>query len=337
MAYILGVDGGNSKTDYLLCREDGSFVDILRRPTCSHEHEGVGYNGMQEKMQSHLDDLFARNNITVKDIAAAAFGLAGADLPDQIEELSYRVFHGLGFKTKFALGNDGVLGVKAMADSGVCAINGTGTVIVGIDDTGAQLQVGGIGQLSGDYAGGNTIARNAVAAVYNHYFRVGLYSDTFPKIMAVFEISNPSDLATHVISQDARIRASAKEIINIIDDSATKGDEVSKKILDDIGINCGEGVSGCIRNLSFADEITVVKAGSIWTKLKYQGMSDIFEYTIKQNVSQRINMALLDAPPALGAVFWAKELINSNIDTKYREDMRNFLTTEKYEDLVKAE
>ncbi|MCL2572148.1 MAG: hypothetical protein FWE11_07060 [Defluviitaleaceae bacterium] len=335
MAYFLGVDGGNLKTDYLLCHEDGTFVDILRRPTCSHEHVGVGYDGMQKKMQSHLNDLFIKNNITVKDIAAAAFGLAGADLHNQHEELKQRIVN-IGFG-KFDLGNDGILGVKAMASSGVCAINGSGAVVVGIDDTGAQLQVGGIGQLSGDYAGGNHIARSAVEAVYRHYFRIGQYSHAFPQIMDVFGISTKADLPTHVISKGSLIWENAKEIINIVDNAAAAGDEVCKNILDNVGINCGEGVCGCIRNLSFTGEITVVKAGSIWTKLKYQGISNIFESIIRQNIKQSIQSILLDAPPALGAVFWARELLNGACDTKYQEDMRKFLTTQKYEELVKAE
>ena len=345
MKYLLGVDGGNSKTDYLLCQSDGTFVDILRRPTCSHEHAGVGYDGMQEKMQSHLNDLFERNNITVSDIAAAAFGLAGADLPCQIEELGKRVAN-IGF-TKFALGNDGILGVKAMADSGVCSINGSGTVVVGIDDTGTQLQVGGIGPLSGDYAGGHCIARGAVEAMYRHYFRVGDYSTIFPQLLDVFAITTPSDLPTHVISQGARIWENATKIIQLVDAAAVGGDSVSQKILDDVGINCAEGVSGCIRNLSFSvdsifestgtAEITVVKAGSIWTKLNYTGMASIFETTIRQNVQQPIKTVLLDAPPALGAVFWAMDVATGKISENYRQEMQNFLTVDKYENLVKAE
>lgn len=335
MAYLLGVDGGNSKTDYLLCREDGSFVDILRHPTCSHEHVGVGYDGAQKKMQSHLNGLFAKNNITVKDISVAAFGLAGADLPNQHKELRQRIAN-IGFKT-FDLGNDGILGVKAMSKSGVCAINGSGAVVVGIDDTGTQLQVGGIGQLSGDYAGGNHIARSAVAAVYKHYFRIGPYSAAFPLIMDVFGINTPDDLPANVLSQNTLVWEKAKEIIDIVDNQAVAGDEVCKSILDCVGINCGEGVCGCIRNLSFTGSITVVKAGSIWTKLKYQGISDSFESVIMENTEHGINPILLDAPPALGAVFWAKEILSGSCDTRYQDDMRKFLTTETYENLVKAE
>ena len=329
--YLLGVDGGNSKTDYLLCREDGTFVDILRRPTCSHEHAGVGYDGMQQKMQSQLNDLFTRHNITVNDIAAAGFGLAGADVPEQIANLNQRVKN-IGF-TNFGLANDGILGVKAMAETGICSINGSGTVALGIDEKGEVLQVGGIGPLSGDHAGGSEIARNAVEAMYTHYYRVGSYSEAFPKMMSLFGLKDPAELFVE-ISERGYYWKDTTDIIQIVDAAAVNGDQVCQKILDDVGINCGEGVAGCIRNLSFSREVTIVKAGSIWTKLKYSGMANIFETVVKQNTLLPIKPVLLNAPPALGAVFWAKELASDKLTDSYRQEMTRFLTVEKYEELV---
>jgi len=331
LKYVLGVDGGNSKTDYLLCREDGTFVDILRRPSCSHEHEGVGYDGMQEKMQSHLNDLFAKHNITVKDIVAAGFGLAGADVPDQIVNLKKRV-ENIGF-TNYGLANDGILGVKAMAPAGVCSINGSGTVALGIDETGEVLQVGGIGPLSGDHAGGGVVARNAIEATYSYYYRSGKNSEAFPKILELLGLKDASGLFVK-ISESGYYWSSTTDIIKIVDAAAANGDEVCQKILDAVGINCGEGVAGCIRNLNFTKEVTIVKAGSIWTKLKYTGMSKKFEEVIKQNISLPIKPVLLFAPPALGAAFWALELAKGGLDEKYRQEMTDFLTVDKYEELV---
>lgn len=335
LKYLLGVDGGNSKTDYLLCKEDGTFVDILRRPTCSHEHVGVGYDGMQVKMQSHLDDLFVKHNISAADISAAAFGLAGADIPIQIEELTKRV-QNMGFDN-FALGNDGILGVKAVADAGVCSINGSGTVVVGINSAGDQLQVGGIGPLSGDYAGGSHIARQAVEAMYKYYYRVGDFSSAFVSIMGVFGITNPSQLAAEVIANGTRIWQNATQIIQIVDSAAVNGDQVCATILDNIGINCAEGVSGCVRNLKFTQGVTVVKAGSIWTKLQYGGMRTNFENIVRSNTDQDVNFIVLDAPPALGAVLWAMGIKHGSVDAAARSRMQEFLTIEKYEQLVQGE
>ena len=35
--YIIGVDGGNTKTDYFLFDSEGNFIDFHRAGTCSHE------------------------------------------------------------------------------------------------------------------------------------------------------------------------------------------------------------------------------------------------------------------------------------------------------------
>lgn len=333
--YLLGVDGGNSKTDYLLCRADnGEFVDILRCPTCSHEAFSDGFDGMETAMKSQLDMLFDRNNIKADDVAVAAFGLAGADLPGQIDELKKRVKK-LGFE-RFVLANDGILGVKAITKSGVCAVSGAGTVIVGIDSCGNVLQVGGIGHISGDYAGGGHIMRTGVAAAYSHIYRMGVASAVFPRILDIIGVTDVADLPT-VMSNGRLLLQNMTEIITAIDTAAMNGDAVAKKILDEAGINCGEGVCGCIRNLGFDDDVTVVLAGSIWNKIKYPGMIDNFKATIAANSSSQCNFALLQAPPALGAIFWAKEIHDDGMDNQeYRRKMLEFLTLERYDELVKG-
>jgi N-acetylglucosamine kinase-like BadF-type ATPase len=330
--YLLGVDGGNSKTDYLLCRVDGSFVDILRAPTCSHEHANVGYDGMQEKMQGQLNILLGRNGISVSDVAAAGFGLAGADVPEQLKELNKRV-ESIGF-TKYGLANDGILGVKAIASSGVCAINGSGVVVVGIDDDDKFLQVGGIGELSGDAGGGGFIARQAILAVYKSYFRAGDKTTFAPAVFKALNIDDPYDMPTVINDMGYRLSMS-KEMIRILDEAAINGDRVAGKIFDDVGINCAEGVVGCVRNLSFRDEVVVVKAGSIWNVVGYTGLVDSFVEYIEKNLAPRkVRFELLEATPALGALFWAMELYNGKVDPQYREEMRKFLSPEKYAELA---
>ena len=41
--YYLGVDGGNTKTDFALMRADGTLIDWIRVGTCSHETLPGGY------------------------------------------------------------------------------------------------------------------------------------------------------------------------------------------------------------------------------------------------------------------------------------------------------
>jgi N-acetylglucosamine kinase-like BadF-type ATPase len=330
--YILGVDGGNSKTDYLLCRADGTFADILRASNCSHENHERGYDWMQETMQGHIDTLCARNDIKVSDVVAAGFGLAGADEPGQIKELCNRI-RGIGF-TRFEVANDGILGVKAVSSSGVCSICGSGTVTLGIDDNGSLLQVGGIGNLSGDAAGGGHISGMVIKMVYHAYYRAGKKTSMAQGAIDILGIKGPEEFLTAINGYGWR-GPSTRALIQLADREAQAGDEVAAKIFDDMGISMAEGVVGCVRNLTFGGEVVVVKAGSIWNVIGYTGMIDNYERVIREGLTQPVRFELLETTPALGALFWAKEILDGTIDPKYREGLRGFLTPEKYAELAK--
>ena len=92
--YLIGVDGGNTKTDYLLYDTFGNFIDGIRSGTCSHEAKGLGFEGAYRVMKENIETLLYRHNLKVEDIAAAAFGLAGVDVPFQkraLEEIVERI------------------------------------------------------------------------------------------------------------------------------------------------------------------------------------------------------------------------------------------------------
>ncbi|NLT01446.1 MAG: N-acetylglucosamine kinase, partial [Acholeplasmataceae bacterium] len=171
--YIIGVDGGNTKTDYFLFDIAGNFIDFYRGGTCSHEGLHDSFAGSYRVMNEVFTNLFQRNKITIEQIKTAVFGLAGVDTPFQKAKLE-EVVQMLGF-TQFKVVNDSFLGIKAGTTNGygVCSINGTGTSSGGIDLDGKNLQVGGIGAIVGDEAGGSWIARQAIRVVYDACYRFG--------------------------------------------------------------------------------------------------------------------------------------------------------------------
>ena len=147
MDYILGVDGGNTKTDYFLFDCEGNFIGMHRDGTCSHEALSDGFEGTRRVMKDALDYFLNRRKVKIEDIKAACFGLAGDDIPSQQRSLE-EIISSFGFEN-FIVVNDSTLGIKAGTTKGygVCSINGTGTSASGIDKNGKVLQVGGIGEV----------------------------------------------------------------------------------------------------------------------------------------------------------------------------------------------
>jgi N-acetylglucosamine kinase-like BadF-type ATPase len=332
--FLLGVDGGNSKTDYLLTTIDGEFVDVLRTGTCSHECFDDGFDGMDAAMRRQLDTLFSRNNITAGDIAAAGMGLAGADHPFQVEELRRRIT-AMGV-TRFTVANDGILGIKAAAVSGtgLCAVNGTGTVVIGIDERGEILQVGGVGRLSGDNAGGGYIRTASLRALYSFYYRKGPNSTMFPRLLAQLEV-RAEELHTAICDWDL-LAKNLDEIVKIAAECAKQGDTDAKKIMDGIAISVAKSTAGCMEKLYFTGTVDVVLVGSIWHKTVYTDMTRVYQEKLQSLAARPLRIIRQEAPAALGGVIWAKQIADRRpVPPAWRESIISTLTPAKYDEWVK--
>ena len=304
--YLLGVDGGNTKTLYLLHDTDGNFVDHIAAGTCSHEALADSFHGTEAELVRQISALFARNGITAGDIAFAVFGLAGCDFPDQKEALS-KIIARLGFD-HFIVENDGFLGLKAGSASGtgICSINGTGTVTVGINASGERLQIGGLGEISSDRAGGVYIARRGAALIYDSLFRCGC--DTLLKTMFfdTYRVSSDGEFvyrATQVLES----KNDVLQMNKFMEEAEQRGDRAVIDVLREVGGALAQNVLGCASRLNMTGEIPVVLTGSVWAKGNFPAMTAAFEETLAQQKKYRFSIDKLKQPPAAGAVIWAME------------------------------
>lgn len=311
--YIVGVDGGNSKTDYFLFDSDLNFIDAIRGGTCSHEGLIDSFEGSYRVMKENFDVLFRRNNIKYSDVAASVFGLAGVDTPYQKRRLE-EVVSRLGFKN-YRVCNDSILPIKAATSYGfgVCSINGTGTCAGGIDKNGNYLQVGGIGEIVGDAAGGNWLGRRAITEVFNSFYRFGKKTMLEKDVFEFLEITDPLLLVEAISANYSKNRRNLGKLCRKVFEYASLGDEVSINLLKEMADNLARSAGGCVTNLDFDDEVEVVLAGSVYVKGESPILIDTFKEKISQYTRKKCNTIILKAPPVCGAIIWAKELV----DKKY--------------------
>lgn len=307
MAYVLGVDGGNSKTDYLLHDTHGRLVGHLRAGTCSHE--AIGMEGARREMGTRIAELLAEARVSREEVAGAAFGLAGIDQPIQQADLT-RIIHELGFLNSIAM-NDSFLGIKAGSESGigVSSVNGTGTSAGGIDAEGNWMQVGGIGPVSGDDAGGNHLALLALRAVYQQIYRFGPKTSLTPVILSLFDCENPEDfhLAYSLKYQFGDV-VKPLQVVQALLEASTQEDAVARAIVLETADTMARSSAGCAVRLRFGDIIPVVLIGSVWTKGRHQPMIDHFKAQFERYTSKAATLHVLSVPPAAGSVLWALEL-----------------------------
>lgn len=310
--YIIGVDGGNTKTDYVLFDIDGNFIDGIRSTTCSHEAPSVGgFDGAYHIMNDTIQMLLKKHQLDIKDVASGVFGLAGVDAPFQKKALE-EVVKKIGF-TQYQVVNDGFLGIKAASKTGtgVCSINGTGTVNVGIDEDGKWMQIGGIGYVAGDEGGGSFLARAAVRIAFDACFRFGFKTMVTEDVFSMYQIDTKYELSNAIVSQ----KIDTTYLVQSLFKRANEGDIAAIQVLEKAGENMGRSIAGVITELHIHEPIHIVLAGSVWAKATSKHMQNQFERTIVSLTHKSCEFILLKEPPVLGAVLWALEIANGYLPT----------------------
>lgn len=328
MQYILGVDGGNTKTDYYLFDINGNFIDMYRGGTCSHEGLKDSFDGTYRVMKQVFDEFLGKHNLKPEDIVASCFGLAGDDHPFQHQMLCQKVEQ-LGFKN-YKIVNDSALGIKVGTTKGygVCSINGTGTSVSGIGKDGKIVQVGGIGEITGDEAGGRFISRKVVRRAFDDIMRFG--KKTSLTKITLDLIGNTSE--EHLMEDIAYKYLTGKVDYNVLTiacfEEASKGDEVAIEILTNVADNLARSAASAVVRLDLGDHPEVVLAGSVYVK----GSCPILVNEVKRRIdlysNKQCNTNVLTVPPATGAIIWAYELATGNYPS-YEKRMEFVKTVEE--------
>ena len=333
MEYILGVDGGNTKTDYYLFDIEGNFVDMYRGGTCSHEGLRDSFDGTYRVMKEVFDEFLGRNNLKPEDIKASVFGLAGDDLPYQHVKLCEKV-ELLGFKN-FKIVNDSALGIKVGTSKGygVCSINGTGTSVSGIDKNGKTIQVGGIGDITGDEAGGRFISRKVVRRTFDEVMRFGKKTSLTPITLNLLGNTSEEKLMEDIALTYLGRKVDYNVLTIACFEEANKGDEVALEILTDMADNLARSAASAVVRLDLGDEPEVILAGSVYVKGSCPVLVNEVKKRINKYTNKNCNSYVLTVPPATGAIIWAYELATGKYPS-YEKRMEFVKTVE--ETLAKA-
>ena len=300
--YIMGVDGGGSKTSAVIINENGEELGRSKRGASNYHLMGIDHLRilLKEVMQASAENA----GIELSQISAVFWALAGAGRPTEAEKLE-TLRRELLPDIPGGVINDalGALIGGTGSRKGIVLISGTGTIAYGEDGSGKIARAGGWGHTL-DYGSGYSIAQEALRAIVAAEDGRDLPTNLYEKMQKSLGVQNTDELIHWLYASErqvAEIAQLAPQVLN----SAEEGDLLATDILLRAAESLARSVSAVSRRLNFKDKsFPLIFAGGLLQNSRFY--SRLVSQSIRTRVpNARIQSAKADA--AIGAALLARE------------------------------
>ena len=191
-ALLLAVDGGNAKTDLVLADHEGRLLSLVRGPGSSpHEH---GIDGALDRIEALVIEAGAKG-----PVAYAELLLAGVDFPSEVRDVQARAQE-RGWADRVEVANDTFAVLRTGTDRGwgVAVVCGAGINCLGLAPDGRETRFPALGDITGDWGGGQDVGATAVWAAARSGDGRGPRSPLEQLVPAHFGLVTPLELAEAV-------------------------------------------------------------------------------------------------------------------------------------------
>jgi len=325
MNYVLGVDGGASKTFCLVAGEDGRILGFGRGGPSNHQVSGL--KAAMAQIAHSVGEALAQAKVSSQEARLGIFCLAGADLPEDYAMLRQAV-EDLGVCQKVVVKNDTMAALRSGLSRplGVVVICGTGTNAAGRAPDGREIVLPGLGYISGDWGGGAQITQEIIRLIMRAWDGRGKPTVLLQMVLDSLGVSSPGVLL-QMLYHNQLEQHQLLGLVPLLFEAAYLGDEVACQLVREVGTEVGVTARTLIRRLSIEDkDVEVVLGGSIF-KAKGPLLIDTVKGVVHE-VAPRASIVLPKFEPVVGALFLALEATGVEVREMVRENVETTLPQE---------
>jgi N-acetylglucosamine kinase-like BadF-type ATPase len=313
MRYVVGVDGGATKTHALVIEETGRALGLGERGPSNYHICGLktAVGEIEQAAREALDEA----HIAPDAVAMGYFCLAGADLPEDFATLT-EALSAAGVSQEVIVKNDTMAALRAglTRSWGVVVICGTGFNAAGRGPDGREVGLPGLGVISGDWGGGGELSQEVIRAVMRAWDGRGKPTLLTTLVLEALDAPSEEDLLMRLHHEEIKDR-DLHILVPILFEAAAAGDEVAGELIILMATEVGITANTLIRRLSLEKEdVEVALGGSV-----FKGKGPLLLDTIIQVIHKKVPRARIVLPryePVCGAALLALESIGVPVTEK---------------------
>jgi len=265
MRYVLGMDGGGTKTECVLMDEAG-LVRAEGKSGPSNPMR-VGFGGALAAVCEAGRAAMHNAELSPSDISVVCAGLAGAAQPESQRKMKKLLSE--EFPTQMVeVCTDVDLKMEATGEGRAIVLNvGTGTFAVGRDSNRQAIRVGGHGPLLGDEGSAYDVGRRAMIAALRAADRGEADSPLAARILRGLRSTDWEDLQLRVYRAPDEV---FPRIFPVVTSAADEGDREARELLKVAADELAELVGDLMERLGLQDEkFLLVKSGGMVGRSEY--------------------------------------------------------------------
>lgn len=315
--YYLGIDGGGTKTRYLLVNDKLEKVGDCESTTI-HIHQ-VGIDGLKKEITTNISNLCKEANIEAKEIAFVFAGVPGYGESQEdkikIDEVIKEVI-----EVPYMVDNDAVNGWAAgtACKPGINMVAGTGSIAYGRNEAGKLARCGGWGPGIGDDASAYWIGIRTI----NEYTKQKDGRNEKTVLVDILEkeynISYDFEIVDIVFNRLKQDRTQLAGFSKVCFLAAEEGCPAAKRIFEEAAENLFKHIKSLSKTLEFTEEFVVSYTGGVFKAGKHI-LEPLSRMTEEAGLKCKIQEPELE--PWNGAALLAYKLGGNEIPVNYKEIM----------------
>ncbi len=306
MSFVLGVDGGTTKTLAAVAGADGRTLGAGKGGSSDI------YNALEpgvaiDEIEAAAREALARAGVAPGDLGAAVFSLAGADWPEDFTLLEGALRERLGLPSAPLVVNDALGALRAGSPdwTGVAIVSGTYNAVGARHADGRVFHLG----FWPDGGGGRHLGRAALRAVYHARLGMGPATVLTERALALYGAEDAIGLLYAFTRRGGLPEEEGDRLAPVVLDAADEGDAVAQEIVATIGSTLGRQGRACAEQLGLAPQgLPVVLTGGVFghssERLAGAAMAEL-----PGGVAVRH-----PAPPIAGALLLALDRLGASVD-----------------------
>jgi N-acetylglucosamine kinase-like BadF-type ATPase len=306
-AVFVAVDGGATKTDVVIGDSAGRILGLVRGSGSSPH--SVGVPGALALLDTLVAEAVADAGLpagTVLDLAAVY--IAGADLPVEVDVLMKAIAEA-GWAREHQVDNDlfALLRAGTATPDAVAVICGTGINCLGRTANGRVARFPALGEISGDWGGGEHLAKLALWHAARGEDGRGPATALIPAVIGYFGVSTVEDIAAGLHLGDID-RARISGLCPVLFTVAAAGDKVARRVIARQAREIVSLATVAAHRLDLLDrEHSVVLGGSVLTArhpLLHNAVINGLRHSLP-----RATIEIVADPPVAGAALLALDAL----------------------------